>query len=481
MHFRTIGAATIALAISQVVEGFVPPAVFENTAYTQNYDVSGSYIRKSISLSVKNIDSEPQSEYFFAVTDKEFDNTAIVEGKVVSTNAILKLEESEEWVDEEHGLVYYKVTLPTDLEPGSNINLLLAHAVVDSATPLPEEASQNERQLMVLHTSKYAPSAYDTKSMSTRIKTRGGTLTEITAEEDDIFQVDNYLSIWGPYQDVEAFSVRPLSYRYEYAAPLPKVTKLERDIWVSHWGSSISFQETYWLKNVGTKLKGAFSRLDFQKSFGGISSLNTAAIRDIRLFLPSGARDVYYTDLVGNVSTSRFLQGGGPDSTDLEVKPRYPVFGGWVYNFTVGWSNDADQFLRRISGDDYLLKVPFLEGPGDISYGEVHVSVILPEGATNIEVVPPGGSPIEHSETFSYLDTVGRPTVKLSYKNLVDSHRRGYIYVSYKYSKLDSLRKPLTIAGTFALVFVVALIVSKVNLKIQTPNTSKKTTTTVDK
>jgi len=43
-------------------------------------------------------------------------------------------------------------------------------------------------------------------------------------------------------------------------------------------------------------------------------------------------------------------------------------------------------FLRKVArGNDYVLKVPFLEGPkmGEgVSYDRVELRVILPEGAT---------------------------------------------------------------------------------------------------
>jgi len=70
----------------------------------------------------------------------------------------------------------------------------------------------------------------------------------------------------------------------------------------------------------------------------------------------------------------------------LELRPRYPVFGGWKYSFKVGWDADLKEYLRKLEkGDGYVLKIPFLEGPRmpeGIEYKKVEVRVILPEGAT---------------------------------------------------------------------------------------------------
>lgn len=100
--------------------------------------------------------------------------------------------------------------------------------------------------------------------------------------------------------------------------------------------------------------------------------------------LKVGSLNPYFTDDIGNVSTSRFRSN--VREANLELKPRYPVFGGWKYSFRVGWDANLHQFLRKSkSGDDYVLKVPFLEGPKmneGISYEKVELRIILPEGAT---------------------------------------------------------------------------------------------------
>ena len=92
--------------------------------------------------------------------------------------------------------------------------------------------------------------------------------------------------------------------------------------------------------------------------------------------------DAYYTDVVGNVSTSRFRTN--KREALLEAKPRYPVFGGWKYPFTIGWNSDAKNFLRKTQAGGYVLNVPFMEGPKQaegVEYKEVNIQVLLPEGA----------------------------------------------------------------------------------------------------
>ena len=170
----------------------------------------------------------------------------------------------------------------------------------------------------------------------------------------------------------------------------------------------------------------------------------------------------YFTDDIGNVSTSRFRPGR--KEANLELKPRYPVFGGWKYSFRVGWDANLSTYLRKLSsGDSYVLKVPFLEGPRQqegIEYSRVTLRVILPEGATNVKYstsVPTVDNSISLHHTF--LDTVGRTTLTLTSINLVDDFRDRDLIVTYDYPWTAGLRKPIVITlGVFALFTTVWIV-----------------------
>ncbi len=109
-----------------------------------------------------------------------------------------------------------------------------------------------------------------------------------------------------------------------------------------------------------------------------------AALKELRFPLAIGSEDPYFIDDIGNVSTSRFRTN--MREANLELKPRYPVFGGWNYSFRVGWNGDLSGYVRRLKtgSDGFVLKVPFLDGPKQvegIEYERVVTRVILPEGA----------------------------------------------------------------------------------------------------
>ena len=65
--------------------------------------------------------------------------------------------------------------------------------------------------------------------------------------------VDKGTVTYGPYEQQTPFAAEKASVRYDYTAPVTKVTKLERSLWVSHFGGTLSAEENYWLTNAGAE------------------------------------------------------------------------------------------------------------------------------------------------------------------------------------------------------------------------------------
>ncbi len=52
--------------------------------------------------------------------------------------------------------------------------------------------------------------------------------------------------------------------------------------------------------------------------------------------LPPSASDIYYRDMIGNVSTSTVSYGDTEATLDLIM--RFPLYGGWKNNFYMGYN-----------------------------------------------------------------------------------------------------------------------------------------------
>lgn len=272
---------------------------------------------------------------------------------------------------------------------------------------------------------------------------------------------------YGTYNNVPAGAQQPVSVRYEFTKPVTHSTRLERDVEVSHWGGNLAFEERYWLVNQGAGLKNHFSRVEWQRQ--AMMNQPSYAVKGLNIPLAPGSVDPYFTDDIGNVSTSRFRPG--QREALLELKPRYPIFGEWKYSFRIGWNADLSSYLRKLStGETYVLKVPFLEGPRSaegISYGRVDLRVILPEGATNVKFST--NVPIVANETTlhkTFMDTLGRTALVLTAINLGDEFRGRDLIVTYDYPWTAGYRKPAVISlGMFA-VFAVTWVLGSIDTSI---------------
>lgn len=129
------------------------------------------------------------------------------------------------------------------------------------------------------------------------------------------------------------------------------------------------------------------------------------AITGLTFALPPHATSPYFYDIVGNVSTSHFRPsapagfelpsqkrnkknaGKGATTSTLEIKPRYPLLGGWNYTFTLGYDAPLADFLKTRKDGSYVLAVPFLTPIKDIAVDDVSVEIRLPEAARC--VLPP--------------------------------------------------------------------------------------------
>jgi len=68
----------------------------------------------------------------------------------------------------------------------------------------------------------------------------------------------------------------------ENNSPFLTVTSLDRVIEVSHWGN-IAVEEHIDVKHTGAKLKGSFSRFDYQRQQDGIASVKSFKVNFISL------------------------------------------------------------------------------------------------------------------------------------------------------------------------------------------------------
>lgn len=322
------------------------------------------------------------------------------------------------------------------------------------------------------------PSAYPTLKQKTKVKfpttdiPEYTTTTGLTSSSDPERQGPSFT--YGPYDTskIPPGTIHPVTARYEFTKPLLVCSLLERDIEISHWGGNLATEERYWLRNDAAALSNHFSRVTWatQAFYRG----DTSALKELKVPLRPGSIDPYYTDDIGNVSTSRYRPNSVREAS-LELKPRYPVFGGWRYSFRIGWNNALSTVLRKLkTGNTYVLRVPFIEGPKmpeGIQYERLVLRIILPEGAQDVkwETVGGTGLPVLQSEMSlhkTFMDTLGRSELKLTAMNVADEARDADLVVIYDYPFMAAFRKPLSVFVAVLGVFTVIWAALRVDTSI---------------
>lgn len=452
---------------------FKPPQVFRNANLVHVVSVEKNYVKENINVLVENIDKAAHDEYFLPFTADQMSRLGGVEVKDRKDTAAGPFVAEAVEFDQESDVQYLRIRLPKPLAPGAQQTLGISYYVLKAYQPLPASIKQEDPQFLKFSFSAYCPSAYTTSKQKTEVKFPSSTIPDYTklpgSGEIAEFPVKQGSKLtYGPFDEKPAGAAQPVSVRFEFNKPVTHVSRLERDIEVSHWGGNVAFEERYVLHHRGANLSSLFNRVKWQQS--QYYQPNTFALKEMKFPLRVGSADPYYTDVIGNVSTSRFRSN--KREALLEIRPRYPVFGGWKYPFTVGWNSDAKNFLRRTATGGFVLNVPFLEGPRQpegVEYEQVQVRVILPEGAENVKFhtsVPTqsiADADVEVHRTF--LDTLGRTALVIKARNLVDDFRDRELVITYDYPLAASLRKPLIVFASAIAVFVGAWVVGNLELK----------------
>ena len=498
----------------QILHGdFKPPQVWENTNLVRTTNLEKGYVRQTINVVVTNKDKSSQSEYYIPfeyddmsrigwleVRDKKnvdkdpFQVTTAALAAVLSEDGSSSPYVSDAWslnvtLTPSRSTQYFVVHVPEAVKPKDQITLSISFNILGALSPLPASIKQDEKQYLSYTFSAYVPSAYTTIKQKTNLKFPSADIPEytetkgLTSSADPEKQGSKFT--YGTYDTskIPPGTTYPVTVRYEFTKPILTCSVLERDIEISHWGGNLAAEERYWLRNDGAKLSNHFSRVSWatQNFYMQAGQATTSALRELKVPLKPGSVDPYFVDDIGNVSTSRYRPNTIRDAS-LELKPRYPVFGGWNYSFKIGWNNVLSSFVRKLKtpSDSYILSVPLLEGPRmleGIQYEHFTFRVILPEGATNVkyELVSHGQSVSavpagewEQSLHKTFMDTLGRTELKFKAINIVDEVRDAgvEVLVTYQYSTMAGLRKPISIVLGVMGVFVAAWAVGSVDTSI---------------
>jgi oligosaccharyltransferase complex subunit alpha (ribophorin I) len=442
----TLGAATSGLTN-------VKAGSFVNTELDRTIDLRTHIEEVTLAIKAKNTGSGSASAYIVAVPAEKAVRLAYVDASAGKQKLIAKEVALSEAPSK--GGRYFQIDLPKTLAAGESASFNVFLVFTRTQRPFPEMIEQQENQLVMWEDSSVVFSPYTTSAMDTTVKLASKQVESYTKKGAK----KSADQISYKFSDVPAFDSRTLAIHFVNNSPFATFNTLSKDIEVSHWGN-VAVQDNYVLTHTGAKLRGAFTRFDYERSHAG------AGFRTLVAELPRTAKDIYYRDVIGNVSTSKVRKAQG--HTRMEVDPRFPMFGGWESDFHIGYNLPSQHYLSVDDSDagHYVLNITFASPFASAAVDDLAVRVILPEGAHSIEWRTPFDiDSAEFTEFKTYLDTTGRPTLILRKANCVRFHQQ-HFQVSYRFAKASILREPLLIAAATLLCLLLVIVFTHADLRI---------------
>lgn len=426
-------------------------------------DLTSSIVREYLTLKVENTGNSEASNILLAFPPTQAKHIALVKAQVAEGKR-KKRTHTEAAVnpanlpEAPNNATLYSISLLKPLKSLETVTLEVLLVSTHSLEAFPAEISQSDSQLVYYHDSAVLLSPYHVKEQITYVKTPSSKVESFT-RVDPTNRVGSEIK-YGRYSDIQPYSYLPILVHFENNNPFAAVEELVRQIEISHWGS-IQVTESYKLVHAGARLKGIFSRLDYQSraSMSGVSSF-----RHLLAKLPPRVHSAYYRDSIGNISSSHLRTNF--EKSELELEPRYPLFGGWKTTFVIGYSLPLEDFLFESADGRRYLNFSFGTPIVETVVDKLTVKVLLPEGSKNPSAVVPFHVQQLFENSFSYLDVVGRPTVVLKKENVVPEHNV-FFQVYYDFSQVFMLVEPLILAVAFFMFFVACISYLHIDLSIR--------------
>lgn len=421
-------------------------------------DLSSQLVKITTSITIQNTGKDSVLNYVLALEPGSAGNLSYISARD-SAKEELKLSAGSQ-------KNLFNLRFKQPLAPARTTVITLEYVFANSLVPYPSSITQKERQLVRYFGNYYFYSPYITTKQTSTIALKSRSIESYTKLQP-VTQTDSTI-VYGPYKNIAPFTEDALIIHYENNAPFLTVTRIERLIEISHWGN-IAVEENIEIEHSGAKLKGSFSRYDYQRE----SNNNQHSIKSYKTVLPATAHNIYYRDSNGNISTSqvRFRK----DWIELELRPRFPLFGGWRSSYTLGYRVPSYMYMFKRSSWQYVLQLRLLDHVfNDMHVNELETSIVLPVGVSNVQInTPYDVERLPDTVTYKYLDTIGRVVIKLRKTNLVEQHIQD-LEIIYNWQPFLLFHEPILLSIALYIIFIIVIVYVRLDFSIHKQEHSKK-------
>ncbi|XP_044764773.1 dolichyl-diphosphooligosaccharide--protein glycosyltransferase subunit 1 [Coccinella septempunctata] len=451
LRFSLLVFSSILLVNAQVQ--IEPKLVNKNVERT--IDLTSHLVKLTATITLENTGSSPISNYLVVLEPETAGNLSFISVKDALKE---ELKIKAVVVAGHKDKVFYNVQLKQPLGASRTAVIFLESVLTGALVPYPSEIAQKDKQLVRYFGSHYFYTPYQTNKQTTAVTLSSRNIENHTKLKP-VSQSDSTIN-YGPYTDIAPFSFDEMSIHYENNSPFLTVTRLYRLIEISHWGN-IAVEENIDVVHSGAKLKGPFSRYDYQRD----TSSNHHSIKSYKTILPAAAYNIYYRDSNGNISTSTVRPR--KDYIELELRPRFPLFGGWKSSYTLGYNVPSYQYLYKKGGNEYVLSMRLLDHIyDDMHVEELQTDVVLPVGVQNVKLSTPYDvHRLEDGKTYKYLDNLGRVVIRLKKTNLVEQHIQD-LEITYQWDTITLIHEPILLALALFALFIIVIIYVRLDFSI---------------
>lgn len=400
--------------------------------------------------------------FLFCLDDERRRSLSYIAARVEPGKLELKVTETK--VQAHRDKAFYSVELGGHLAPRRTLTIEVETIHTHELVPHPKEITQQEKQMVRYTANVYAYLPYAVTKQTTYVALPSRNIESYTKLKP--VSLSAMAVSYGPFDKQPPFAYEEMAVHFENNNKFLTVTRLERTIEISHWGN-IAVEEHIDLLHTGALLKGSFSRYEYARE----SKSGQASIQSFDTVLPAAATDIYYRDEIGNISTSHTRIK--KDSVELNLRPRFPLFGGWKTRYTIGYNVPSYEYLFH-SGDEYTLEMRLLDHIfDDMVVDEMVLKIIVPEGARNMQLdLPYPATRLPDSVHHTYLDVTGRPMVSVTKRNLVENHIQSFRF-KYTFPRLLMLQEPLLVAVALYLLFLLVITYVRLDFSIDKDEASE--------
>ncbi|KAJ1021075.1 hypothetical protein NDA16_003861 [Ustilago loliicola] len=392
-------------------------------------------------------------------------------------------------VDGDASSILFESNIPAEVLGAEGATLTLETTLNHITSPLPETVKQTQPQLFLWSGDSTIRSPYPTASGRIKVKSPSPKILSFSPEDAT---KSGSIVTFGPFNNhpahTPATAVPEGKLHFQVDTPRATIISLDRVAEISHWGDALSIQDRILLRNTGPELKGHFSRIEHQMA-SFYQKGSGSALSSLTFTLPPGSKDPWFIDQIGNVSTSRFRPSppdpslltastsGLPSSSaltskmsSLEIQPRFPLLGGWNYSFSIGYTLplSAGGWTKSLRGSsDFITAIPLFTPLKHVAVDSVSTTIVLPEGATRLSIeLPYDADKVDNGIIKTYLDTIGRPAIKVERKNCSPEHAQ-LVYLKYTLTHRANLIKVAAVAAVTAALLVLTAGLQRVETKIR--------------